>query len=123
LNVHADRRDDWISALQPDGVAVASLNEMQQYWVQMILAEIIDNYTDEIATQYREQVDIESLSFAWMGSTQRGDPHYFRLVGGDFLFEFDNVQNNGNHVHSVWRSKANDFGRDVLADHYLSATH
>ena len=123
INVPAERWEAWLSAVEPIGVEVADLNEMQQFWVRQILAEAVNNYAEEIAMQYRDQIDFDSLSFAWMGSTTVGEPHYFRLQGGDFLYEYDNVQNNGNHVHSVWRSKANDFGRDVLADHYLSAAH
>jgi len=123
INVPRAQWNDWLTTLEPVGVSVSALNEVQQFWVRQILAEVVDNYTEDIAAQYREQIDVESLSFAWMGATEAGAPHYFRLQGGDFLFEYDNVQNNGNHVHSVWRSKANDFGQDVLADHYLSATH
>jgi hypothetical protein len=56
-----------------------------------------------------------------MGGTERGVPHYFRLQGSDFLYEYDNVQNGGNHVHAVWRSKSDDFGADVLERHYAAA--
>ena len=94
---------DWLEVLQPEGIRVDTLNEMQQHWVQLIIAEAINNYTDEIAGQYLEQIDVESLSFAWMGGTQEGEGHYFRLQNDDFLFEFDNVQDQANHVHSVWR--------------------
>jgi hypothetical protein len=33
------------------------------------------------------------------------------------LFEFDNVQGNANHIHEVWRSRAGDFGEDLLRHH------
>jgi hypothetical protein len=56
-----------------------------------------------------------------MGSTERGAPHYFRLQGTDFVFEYDNVQNDGNHVHSVWRSKSEDFGARLLGNHYQTS--
>jgi len=61
------------------------------------------------------------LSFAWMGATERAAPHYFRLQGAEFVFEFDNVQDNANHVHSVWRDPRRDFGRDLLGEHYRAA--
>jgi hypothetical protein len=32
--------------------------------------------------------------------------------------EYDNTQREVNHVHSVWRDPAGDFGADVLARHY-----
>jgi hypothetical protein len=123
VNVARADWDDWLESVVAEGVRVDDLNEVQQHWVSRILDEVVNNYADEIARQYSAQIDIDSLSFAWMGATEEGAPHYFRLQGGDFLFEYDNVQNNANHVHSVWRSKVNDFGRDVLADHYLSSTH
>jgi hypothetical protein len=28
------------------------------------------------------------------------------------------VQNEANHVHSVWRDFDGDFGRDILGEHY-----
>ena len=39
------------------------------------------------------------------------------MQGPTFLIEFDNTQNNGNHVHSIWRDFTGDFGRDLLRDH------
>ena len=38
--------------------------------------------------------------------------------GSKFLIEFDNTQNQANHIHSVWRDFDGDFGVDVLAEHY-----
>ncbi len=113
--------DDWMDTLQPEGVSVRRLNEMQRYWVGLILQEVIDNYRPTIAGMYHDAVDPASLSFVWMGSTEAGEPHYFRLQGEDFVYEYDNVQNGGNHVHAVWRDKSGDFGADILREHYRSA--
>jgi hypothetical protein len=33
------------------------------------------------------------------------------------VLEYDNTQNNANHVHCIWRDFANDFGGDVLKRH------
>ena len=61
---------------------------------------------------------IDKLQFAWAGGLKLGDPHYFRIVGGNtFLIEYANTQNGANHAHIVWRLFANDFGRDVLREH------
>jgi hypothetical protein len=49
---------------------------------------------------------------------EKGGLHYYRIQSSTFLIEYDNTQNNGNHIHSVWRDYKGDFGRDVLADHY-----
>lgn len=60
----------------------------------------------------------KNLHFAWAGSLERGQGHYFRIQGTDFLIEYANTQNDANHAHLVWRDLKNDFGRDVLKKHY-----
>jgi hypothetical protein len=37
--------------------------------------------------------------------------------------EYDNTQDDANHIHSVWRDFAGDFGRDLLREHYRSGVH
>ncbi len=59
----------------------------------------------------------KKLHFAWGGSLERGQPHYFRIQGTDFLIEYANTQQGGNHAHLVWRDLKNDFGRDFLKEH------
>lgn len=113
--------DEWKETLQPEGIRVANLNEVQKHWVRRILDEVVGNYRPELSAAYLRAIDVEDLSFAWMGSTERGAPHYFRLQGADFVFEYDNVQNDGNHVHSVWRSKSEDFGMKLLGNHYRTS--
>ena len=49
---------------------------------------------------------------------ERGEPHYYRVQGPTFLIEYDNTQNNANHVHAVYRTFQNEFGEDVLKQHY-----
>ena len=117
-------RDDWEAwkeALQPEGIAVADLRPEQRQMVQRLLDEVVTTYRPEVSEAYLKTIDVDDLSFAWMGSVNRREPHYYRLQGADFVFEYDNVQDNANHVHTVWRSKSGDFGDDLLPDHYQSA--
>lgn len=65
----------------------------------------------------------DRIQFAWLGSTERGGPHYYSIQGASFLIEYDNTQNNANHQHVVWRDFAGDFGTDVLREHYLGDPH
>jgi hypothetical protein len=67
--------------------------------------------------------ELSELRFAWAGSKLPGAGHYYRIQGKTFLIEFDNTQNNANHVHSVWRDFDGDFGEDLLADHYHQTPH
>ena len=118
INKPAEQWEAWRETLQVAGIPVRELNEVQQHWVRRILDEVVGVYRPELSAEFLRAIDPRTLSFAWMGATERGVPHYFRLQGTDFVFEFDNVQDNGNHVHSVWRNKAEDFGANLLGEHY-----
>ncbi len=65
---------------------------------------------------------LDELRFAWAGGAEAGEPHYYRIQGPTFVVEYDNTQNDANHVHSVWRNFDRDFGRDPLREH-LAAEH
>ena len=67
---------------------------------------------DDARTSPRERLaqikkaGVEKIGFAWAGPIEPGQKHYYRVQGPTFLIEFDNTQNNGNHIHSVWRDFA-----------------
>jgi hypothetical protein len=44
-------------------------------------------------------------------------------LGPTFLLEYDNTQNNANHVHTVWRDLRSDWGKDLLAAHHAAHEH
>jgi hypothetical protein len=111
----------WKTELRPDGVAFAALDGAQQATLLAILDEIFTTYRPEIAATYRASLDLDGLRFAWIGGTRKGEPHYYRIQTRDFLFEFDNVQGNANHIHEVWRSRSGDFGEDLLRAHRAAA--
>ncbi|MFT3945710.1 MAG: DUF3500 domain-containing protein [Agriterribacter sp.] len=39
------------------------------------------------------------------------------------LIEYDNTQNNANHIHTVIRDLKNDFREDALLEHYKNGHH
>ncbi len=119
-NANKDRSawEAWRTALRPEGLSVSDMDESQRVLVQRLIDEVILRYRPEISDAYLQRIDLDELTFAWMGSVERRAQYYYRLQGGDFMFELDNAQSNGNHIHSVWRSPTDDFGDDLLADHY-----
>jgi hypothetical protein len=70
-----------------------------------------------------KKAGLDGVKFAWMGGIEPGELHYYRVQGPTFLIELDNTQNNGNHIHSVWRDFAGDFGVDLLEEHYKHSPH
>ncbi len=105
---------------QPSGIQVSALNPAQREKLRALLDEYCDNVTEEIAAARHAQVQKagNDLWFAWAGGIERGQKHYYRIQSGTFLIEYDDTQNNANHIHSVWRDFKGDFGRDLLAEHY-----
>lgn len=115
----ADRLDD-------SGIAFADLTADQRG----LLLAIIEEYAavqpkpvaEQRVTRLRE-AGLERIRFAWMGGLARGEPHYYRLQGPTFLIEYDNTQNDANHIHAVWRDFDGDFGVDLLREHYRNSAH
>jgi hypothetical protein len=105
----------------PKGVKGAELEQRQLDELSVLVGAFARRLPDEVAgVQMREieRAGLDNLAFAWAGSTEPGQRHYFRVQGPTLLIEHDNTQGNGNHIHSVWRNPADDFGDDVLAEHY-----
>jgi Protein of unknown function (DUF3500) len=63
-----------------------------------------------------EKAGIDKIHFAFTEEAARpGKPYTYRVQGPTFVIEFLNVQpdsggNPANHIHSVWRNLAGDFG-------------
>ena len=90
------------------------------------MQEYANVQVEEIAKKRLEAVHkagMDNIKFAWMGGMEKGQPHYYRIQGATFLVEYDNTQNDANHIHTVWRDFKGDFGVDLLAMHYHTADH
>jgi hypothetical protein len=108
---------------QPTGLSSARMTPRQQEALLALMDEYATNVPGSIAEGRMEQIRQagRNLFFAWAGSVDRASPHYYRVQAPSFLIEFDNTQNGANHIHSVWRDFTNDFGRDLLGEHYRSS--
>lgn len=115
-----------IAPLPDQGVTFASLQPAQQ----ALLTRLIEVYTStmeaDVAAERLAKIKaagMDKVRFAWAGETEKGKKHYYSIQGPTFLVEYDNTQNNGNHIHSVWRDFNGDFGRDLLREHLKQVAH
>lgn len=109
---------------QPGGLAYAVMTSAQQNALRDLVALYAGRLRPELArTELQAIADRgwNAVHFAWAGGLERGQPHYYRIHGPDFVIEYDNVQNGGNHIHTTWRDFNGDFGRDLLREHHLEA--
>jgi hypothetical protein len=108
--------------LDPKGIMYPELSVDQQKMFLQLLDVYVLNYELGFSTTLMNKIKkagINNLSFAWAGSLKPGAGHYYRIQGPMLLIEYDNTQNNANHVHSVVRDLTNDFAEDILREHYL----
>jgi hypothetical protein len=113
-----------IDPLSGDGIPATELKPNQRE----LLMKVVDSYVSAMASDIAEmrmerlrKAGLDKLVFAWSGDLERGKRHYYRVQGPTFLIEYDNTQNDANHIHSVWRDFQGDFGRDLLREHLKTA--
>ncbi len=115
-----------VEPLSPVGIKYKQLNRNQQ----LTFLQLLDEYLSTIPTEQAEKrmnsikdEEIDEVRFGWAGATVSGEGHYYRIQGKSFLIEFDNTQNNANHIHTVWRDFDGDFGRNLIREHYENSDH
>lgn len=110
-----------VGPLSPAGIASSKLTDNQRRLLWRVIEEYIGRFRPDLAIPVAAKLTDagwEKLTFAWAGSMEPGKGNYYRIQTPEFVFEYDNTQNNANHVHAVWRDFANDFGEDLLKKHY-----
>ena len=109
----------------PKGLAASAMSKDQREILHELMVSYIGRIHDDLADAQLAKLTTQAdgLHFLWAGGVEAGQPHYYRVQGGDLLVEYDNAPRGGNHVHTVWRDLATDFGGDPLATHYTSGEH
>jgi uncharacterized protein DUF3500 len=110
----------------PAGLPFAEMNSSQQQLFLNLISVYIHRYTKLFGDEMLKQIQaagMNKLMFAWAGSPEAviGRPHYYRIQGPTLIIEYDNTQDDANHVHTVVRDLQHDFGGDELLEHYKSA--
>lgn len=109
--------------MTPAGIPLSGLRGGQRDQLVGIVRHYVGRATNDLADQQWQRIEgagLEGVTFAWAGPDEPGQGHYYAIKGPTFLLEYDNTQNGANHIHSVWRDYANDWGEDLLATHYAA---
>lgn len=113
----------------PAGLPASEMTGAQHKILMDLIGEYTGNLAADIArgkTEKIEKAGVAAIRFAWAGGASRGQGHYYRIQGPTFVIEYDNTQDGANHVHSVFRDLEDDFGGDLLREHYArghASTH
>ncbi|HMJ91300.1 MAG TPA: DUF3500 domain-containing protein [Candidatus Acidoferrum sp.] len=113
-----------VTPLEKVGITAAQMTVGQKTALRKLVEIYVGRLRGDLAKIDLAKIDKagwDKLQFAWAGSTEKYQPHYYRVQGPTFLLEYDNTQNDANHIHAVWRDFDNDFGEDLLRQHLRDA--
>lgn len=109
-----------------NGISYNDLKATQKKQLKQIIYHHLDRMEKPVSQKARDLLKNENwnnITFSWAGKTEKLKAHYYRIQGQNFLIEYDNSQNNGNHIHAVWREFDGDFGKDMIKEHYQKGGH
>jgi hypothetical protein len=115
-----------VSPLRPVGIETNKLNVKQKELLKQLLKEYLSSIPRDIAIEREKKInedEFDKIRFGWAGALNKEQGHYYRIQGKTFLIEFDNTQNQANHIHTVWRDFDGDFGVDLIREHYMNSNH
>ncbi len=104
----------------------AGQHELLLNLVQSFIGRIRPGHAEIRMDEIRKH--LAETHFAWMGGTDDDSVFFYKVHSPVVLIEFDhqrgvflnNVQPERFHIHSIVRTpNGNDYGRDLLRQHYL----
>ena len=105
---------------KPRGLPASQMTDHQRELLIRLVREHVTRIRRELADQDLARIDqagTKNIHFLWSGGLKSGEPHHYLIQGPTFLIEYDNTQDDANHVHCIYRDFDNDFG-DSLLRHY-----
>jgi len=121
------------------GLRVSDLSASLQKQLLDLVELYVDNMDDGHARVKMDEVrqHVDKTWFAWIGATEPGSVFYYRIHSPVILIEFDhqvpaNLKHlakdpnapNPQHIHVVVRTpNGNDYGKDLLRQHYELHPH
>jgi hypothetical protein len=108
----------------PRGLAFARMGGDHREQLVRLVRHYVERTNGELSGPYWRRLEadgLDTVTLAWAGSQEPGQGHYYAIKGPSFLIEYDNTQNEANHIHSVLRDIGGDWGEDLIAAHYAES--
>lgn len=125
--------------LEYAGIRAKDLESPARRQLRDLMQLYVSNMDDGHARVKMSEVEkhIENTWFAWVGGTQDDSVFYYRVQSPVILIEFDHLRPANlakfakdpnvptqQHIHCVVRTpNGNDYGKDLLRQHYLAHPH
>ncbi len=120
------------------GAAVSGFTAAQKEQLLGLIRQYVENMDDGHAKVKMDEVkrSLDHTYFAWIGGSTDNSVYYYRIHSPVLLIEFDHQKPAGmrhlmdpnkpfrDHIHCVIRTpNGNDYGKDLLRQHYLDHPH
>ena len=117
--------DPKVQKLELAGLAAEQMSAAERAQLRQLIELYVGRVTPAAAKDALMRLDragFDKVRFAWAGGIEPGQPHYYRIHGPTLLIEYDDTQNDANHIHTVYRDLERDLGGDALRAHYRRDT-
>lgn len=96
----------------PLGISSAHLNDSQRALLADFVRAYQANFPDSIRDNLAERLARarQGYRFAWYGPPDPFRPHAFRLWSPELEIDFNDKQEEANHIHTYYRNASGDFG-------------
>ena len=124
----SQKQQMWISDKAPDdirgaaapqavvdkavGLRYADMSPDQQKMFRELLGEYLSVMPAQVVRdrmQAIEKAGMADVRMGWWGESEVNRRHHYVIQGQTFIIEYNNTQNDANHVHSIFRSLEGDF--------------
>jgi hypothetical protein len=106
---------DKATPLTPSGLPGSAMSDSERMQLQAIVEAYAGMMPDALAAARLQRIEEhdgwDKVSFVWSGALEPRQRHYYRVQGDSFMIEYRN--DDGNHIHTVWRDFSGDFGDDL----------
>ena len=123
--------------LDYSGLFASELSTAQRGHLLQLIGLFVGNMSEGHARVRMEEVEkyLDETYFAWIGGTADDSVYYYRIHSPVILIEFDHQDPAGlrhvypdvpnrQHIHAVVRTpNGNDYGKDLLRQHYQQHPH
>jgi hypothetical protein len=143
LRVSKDGNDNLTEAFKDNvvldyaGVPVRTLTDSQKRELLKLIALYVYTMRGDQARVRLDEVNahMDATYFAWIGGTEPDSVYYYRIHSPVILIEFDHQKPANlrhlypdkpyrDHIHAVIRTpNGNDYGKDLLRQHYAAHPH
>jgi len=96
----------------PTGLKYSEMSPEQQQLLKELLGEYMSAMPAQVVRDRLKSIEkggIENIRMGWWGDSEVNKRHHYVIQGPTFISEYNNTQNDANHIHAIWRSLEGDF--------------